>query len=677
MPDSSNRESDGGGDRTRPEQGPGRRKSTAEQDIIDLSKLETGEEAGPQKTYRLSGTWYVIFTGLAIVSGLFHFYTGGYRTLPAMAQRPIHLAFIMVFAFLLYPALRSKVTRNRPSVFDITLAILAVVSSLFVVFNLREIAEARGQVGLDQMIMGVIFTVVIIEAGRRVVGPFMLVFAAIFLGYLFIGPWLPGTILRHGGFSLERVVSHMYTSIEGVFGIAVGVSATYVYLFILFGAFLSKSGTTQVFADLALAAAGASAGGPAKVGIIASGLMGTIQGSSAANVAATGLFTIPLMKKLGFKGYFAAAVEAVASCGGQFLPPVMGASAFIMAQYLGQPYAYVAAGALLPALLYYGAVFLQVHLHAKKRNMKGIERNRLPALGRVLRRKGHLLLPIVILVGLIILQFTALYAAFMSTISIFVISSLRKDTRMSLADILDGLRMAAKGSVMTALACAIVGFVIGAVALSGLAMLITQEIVRLGAGQLLPTLLLAAVSSLVLSFGLPTTSVYIITATLVAPGLTAAGLPPLVSHLFCYYWGGVSAITPPVALAVYVGCGIAGAPVMKSGFTAMRLGIAAYIVPFYFAFWPMLITRDAQFIEIALAVLGGVVTVIALAGIGERYLFRSLPWYKFGLFFAAAPLLIAPTAWSQIAGTSLVIFVVLSEYLFHVRERQLPATNLG
>lgn len=661
---------------TSPTQGPGPRKSIAEQDLIDLSKLESTGDAGPQKTYSFQGTWYWVFTALAIISGVFHFYTGGYRTLPAMMQRPIHLAFILVFTFMLYPAFKKDVGRNRPSVFDIVFAALAVVSTLFLVFNIRAIAEARGRVSTEEMVMGVIFMVVLVEAGRRAIGMFMLVFAAVFIAYLFVGPWLPGTILRHGGFSLARVVSHMYTSIEGVFGIAIGVSATYVYMFILFGAFLSKSGTTQVFADLALAAVGTSVGGPAKVGVIASGLMGTIQGSSAANVAATGLFTIPLMKSLGFKKHFAAAVEAVASCGGQFLPPVMGASAFIMAQYLGRPYAFVAAGAMLPALLYYAAVYLQVHLHAKKNNMKGIDRSRLPALGGVLMRKGHLLLPIVVLVGMIVVGFTALFAACIATISIFVISSLRKDTRMSLTDILDGLRMAARGCITTALACAIVGFVVGAVALSGLGMLITQQIVRLGAGKLLLTLLLAALSSLVLSFGLPTTSVYIITATLVAPGLTAVGLPPLVSHLFCYYWGGVSAITPPVALAVYVASGIAGSSLMKSGFTAMRLGIAAYIVPFYFAFWPMLITRDAGIAVIALAVLGGIITIVCLAGLGERYYFRNLPWYKFALLFAAAPLLIAPTLWSQLAGTALVLFVLLSEYaIYRAENRATPVTT--
>jgi len=645
------------------ERGPGRRESIAEQDIIDLSKLDASQSSGPQTTYELTGAWFWIFTGLAIISGVFHFYTAGYRTLPAMMQRPTHLAFILVFTFMLYPAFKKDLTRNRPSVFDIMLAVLAVAGALYLVFNIRAIAEARGRVSPQEMVMGVVFMAVLIEAGRRAIGKFMLIFATVFIAYLFVGPWLPGTILRHGGFTLARVVSHMYTSIEGVFGIAVGVSATYVYLFIIFGAFLSKSGTTQVFADLALAAAGHTAGGPAKVAIIASGLMGTVQGSSAANVAATGLFTIPLMKSLGFKGYFAAGVEAVASCGGQFLPPVMGASAFIMAQYLGRPYAYVAAGALLPALLYYAAVFLQVHLHARRRGMEGIDRRRLPALGGVLLRKGHLLLPIVILVGMIVIGFTALYSAFMSTIAIFLISSLRKATRMSLVDVVDGLRMAARSCITTALACAIVGFVVGAVALSGLGMLITQQIVRAGAGLLLPTLLIAAASSLVLSFGLPTTSVYIITATLVAPGLVQVGLPPLVAHLFAYYWGGVSAITPPVALAVFVGSGIAGSPLMKSGFTAMRLGIAAYIVPFYFAFWPMLITRDAPPFQIALAILGGIVTIICLAGLGEGYYFRPLPWYKYTLLLVAVPLLIAPTLWSQPAGTAIVAYIVISELI--------------
>lgn len=643
--------------------GKGKRRSLAEQDIIDLSNLDAAATAVPQSTYELSGTWYWIFTVLAVASGVFHFwFAGGPAHMTALRLRPLHTTIVLIFTFMLYPAFKKDVTRNKPTAFDVLWALIAIAGGGWLFFNLRTISYSFGRISPEIAVLGAAYMLVMIEAGRRVVGNFMLAFAGIFIAYLFVGPWMPG-IFRHAGFSVERVVSHMYTSLEGIFGIALGVSATYVYLFIIFGSFLQKSGTTQVFADLALGLTGASAGGPAKVAVIASGLMGAVQGSSAANVATTGLFTIPLMKSLGFKAHFAAAVEAVASTGGQFLPPVMGASAFIMAQYLGRSYAFVAAGAVFPALVYYAAVYLQVHLRAKRTGMKGIDRHRLPAVSKVLLRKGHLLLPIFILVGMIVVGYTALYSAFYSIISIFIISSLRKETRMSFSDIIDGLRMAGKSIVTTSVACAVIGFVVGSVALSGLGMLITQQVIRAGGGVLLPTLLIAAASSLVLSFGLPTTSVYIITATLVAPGLVEAGLPPLAAHLFAYYWGGVSAITPPVALAVFVGCGIAGSDLMKTGFTAMRLGIAGYVVPFYFAFWPMLVTRDAPPLQIAGAIVGALLTVICLAGIGEGWLFRRLSWFKYILLFAGAPLLIAPWMWTQIAGTILVVFVVASEYI--------------
>ena len=646
--------------------------TTYTNELIDLSKLESeGDDPQSSKTYNLKGYWALAFTVIAVVSGLFHLYTGGYRPLPAMQQRPIHMAFILIFTFMLYPPLSKWRGASRPRVTDLLLVIVGSVSSFYLAWNYREISLRAGTLTQLDMIMGIIFCIVLVEAGRRAIGTIMLVLAAIFISYLFIGPYLPG-ILRHGGFSLSRVLRHMYMSVEGVFGIAIGVSATYVYLFILFGAFLSKSGTTQVFADLALAMAGHSPGGPAKVGVIASGLMGTIQGSSAANVAATGLFTIPLMKSLGFKPYFAAAVEAVASCGGQFLPPVMGASAFIMAEYLGVPYGYVAAGALLPALLYYAAVYYQIHLRAKRLGMEGIPKNRLPALKAVLLQKGHLLLPIVILIAFIVMQFTALFSAFVATFSVIIISSLRKHTRMSIKDLIEGLKMGARNSISTALACAIVGFVVGAVSLSGLGMLFTQELVRTGGGLLLPTLLLAAFASLILSFGLPTTSVYIITATLVAPGLVSVGLPPLVAHLFCYYWGGVSAITPPVALAVYVGSGIAGSNVMKSGFMAMRLGIAAYIVPFYFAYWPALVTRiDATFTDVTLAVLGGVVTIFAIAVVSELYFLRKVPLYKAGLLVLSTLFILYPNSISHVLALVITGYVIITEFVMHRREERL------
>ncbi len=629
--------------------------------IIDVTAISAKAEMHGD-TRRLAGWWATLFAVVGIASSLFHFYTAGYRPLPAMEQRPVHIALMLFLCFLLYPA--TKAGRDRqPSLFDLALSIIGGATSFYVAYNYHDIVMRGGYPTQADIIVGTIFCVCVLEAARRTMGMFLIVLAAVFVGYLFVGPYMPG-MLAHGGFNYARVIRQMYMSTEGVFGVAVGVSATYVYLFILFGAFLQKSGTTTFFTNIAFAAAGHSPGGPAKVGVLASALMGTIQGSSAANVASTGVFTIPLMKRLGFSGYYAAAVEAVASCGGQFLPPVMGASAFIMAEYLQLPYAAIASGALLPALLYYGAVYLQVHLRARKLGMEGLPRDRLPKIKGVILDQGHLVLPIFLLIGMLMAGFTALFAAFFSIIAVVVVSMLRSGTRMSVADILDALVLGARNSISTAVACAAVGFIVGSVGLTGIGLMFTQSIIRLADGALLPALLLAAGCSLFLSFGLPTTSVYIITATLVAPGLVELGVPPLVAHLFCYYWGGVSAITPPVALAAYVGAGIAGAPVMKTGFTAMRLGVAAYLVPFIFVYWPALVFwHQAPVIDVVIAVLGGLVAVFCMGGLGERYLTRMLPWWKACLLAVAVALVLHPAPIANILAVAVTLFVAVTEYL--------------
>jgi TRAP transporter 4TM/12TM fusion protein len=646
-------------------------KQQASEEIIDIEKLGAKSEV-TSSMRNLKGYWVYLVTVVAVTSSLFHFYTAGYRPLPAMQQRPVHLAFILLLTFLLYPASAKSDKNRNPGFIDVALGIIAVGCSFYLVYHYRTIALRGGWYNDYDIFVGFIFCLTLIEAARRTMGSVMLILAGISIAYLFIGPYLPG-IFQHGGFTWRRIVGHMFMSIEGVFGVAIGVAATYVYLFILFGAFLQKSGTTKLFANFALAMAGHTPGGPAKVAVIASGLMGTIQGSSAANVAATGMFTIPLMKSLGFKSHFAAAVEAVASCGGQFLPPVMGASAFIMAEYLGAPYAYVAAGAALPAILYYIAVYYQVHLRAIKVGMVGIPRNRLPAVKGVIIKEGHLLLPIVILITMLILKYTALFAAFFSILAIVIISALRKETRMSLRDIIEALELGAKNAISTSVCCAVVGFVVGSVSLSGLGMLLTHSIIKLGQGLLLPTLLISAASSLVLSMGLPTTAVYIITATLVAPGLVALGVAPLVAHLFCYDWGGVSAITPPVALAAYVAAGIAGSNIMKTGFTAMRLGAAAYILPFYFVYHPALIARGTStFLEIALAVLGGLVAVFCMGAIGEQYLVRRLPWYKSFMLITAIILIMYPTTFPQVLAVLLALFVGITEYIKRSTDRRPP-----
>jgi TRAP transporter 4TM/12TM fusion protein len=646
-------------------------KQQASEEIIDIEKLSAKSEL-TSSMRNLKGYWVYLVTAVAVTSSLFHFYTAGYRPLPAMQQRPIHLAFILFLTFILYPA-SAKTDKNRnPGFIDLVFGIIAAGCSVYLVYHYRTIALRGGWYNDYDIFVGIIFCLVLIEAARRTMGKVMLLLAGISITYLFLGPYMPG-IFQHGGFTWRRIVGHMFMSIEGVFGVAIGVAATYVYLFILFGAFLQKSGATKLFANFALAMAGHSPGGPAKVAVIASGLMGTIQGSSAANVAATGMFTIPLMKSLGFKGYFAAAVEAVASCGGQFLPPVMGASAFIMAEYLGKPYAYVAAGAALPAILYYIAVYYQVHLRALKVGMVGIPRNRLPALKEVVVKEGHLLLPIVLLVTMLILKYTALFAAFFSILAIIVISALRRETRMSLRDIIEALELGAKNAISTSICCGVVGFIVGSVSLSGLGMLLTHSIIKLGQGLLLPTLLISAASSLVLSMGLPTTAVYIITATLVAPGLVSLGVAPLVAHLFCYYWGGVSAITPPVALAAYVAAGIAGANIMKTGFTAMRLGAAAYILPFYFIYHPALLPRGVStLLEVILAILGGLVAIFCIGALGEQYLVRRLPWYKSFMLITAVVLIMYPTTLPQVLAVLLALFVGITEYIKRTTDRRPP-----
>ncbi len=641
--------------------------------VIDIDALQVQSDV-PSTTRQLTAHWAFIFAAVAVVASLFHLYTAGYRPLPAMEQRPIHMASMLFLGFLIYPAAKSRLAGN-PGIADVILALVGAGSAYYLAYNYLDIVMRGGYPTEVDIVVGTIFCLVVLEAARRTIGMFLVVLSALFLAYLFFGPSLPG-VLAHGGFSYERIIRQMYMSTEGIFGVAVGVSATYVYLFILFGAFLQKSGTTTFFTNLAFAAAGHSPGGPAKVGILASGMMGMIQGSSAANVASTGVFTIPLMKRLGFRGYFAAAVEAVASCGGQFLPPVMGASAFIMAEYLQVPYAQVALGAILPAVLYYAAVYLQVHLRARKLGMQGLPRDRLPIVRHVVLSHGHLVLPIFLLIGMLLFGFTPLFAAFFSIISVIFISALRAHTRMGLRDIIDALVLGARNTISTAIACAAVGFIVGAAALSGIGLLMTQSIIGIADGNLLPALLLAAGASLFLSFGLPTTSVYIITATLAAPSLVEMGLPPLVAHLFCYYWGGVSAITPPVALAAYVGAGIANAPLMKTGFTAMRLGMAAYIVPFVFVYAPALVLwQSAPLWQVAVAAASGVVAVICMAALGEQYAFRALSLPKLGLLLVAVILIVAPALWTSVIAVLIVCGLLGFEYSRTRSKTSEPATN--
>jgi TRAP transporter 4TM/12TM fusion protein len=452
----------------------------------------------------------------------------------------------------------------------------------------------------------------------------------------------------------------MYLTTEGIFGIAIGVSSTYIFLFVLFGAFLSKSGMGQFFNDLAMAIAGSGKGGPAKVAVVSSGLLGSINGSAVANVVTTGAFTIPLMKKIGYEPEFAGAVEATASCGGQILPPVMGATAFIMAEYLGVPYIKIAAVAVVPALLYYLGVITIIHLRASKNGLVGLPKEELPKVSQVMKERGHLLIPLIGLLYLLIKGYTPIYAAFYSIIMTIAASTLRKETRMSFKDIIDALEEGARTALGVAMACATVGLIIGVATLTGFGLKLAGAILFLGKGNLFATLVLTMIACIVLGMGLPSIPAYIITATMAAPALAEMGIPPLVSHMFVFYFGMLANLTPPVALAAFAGAGIAGGNTTQTGIQAVKIALAGFVVPYIFAFNNALLLIDTTVLEASVVIVTAVIGVFAL-GVGvEGYLFRATNALIRLLFFVSAFALIIPGIETDIVG--IVIFAALCVY---------------
>lgn len=505
---------------------------------------------------RPAGFSKIVVSVWLIAMSLFHLYTAGIGLLPTSIHRAVHLTFAIVAVFLLYPGRKGQ-DKTRIPWYDWILAATAGLGTGYIVFFFNEIARRGAQVQPHEVWLGILTIVMVLEAGRRVAGKVLPSLSILFLLYCYFGRYMP-FMFMHRGYSINRIIQHMYLTQEGIFGVALGVSSTFVFMFILFGAFLGKSGGARFFNELALAIAGHSPGGPAKVAIVASGLLGTINGSSVANVATTGAFTIPLMKKVGYKPEFAGAVEACASTGGQFMPPIMGAGAFIMSEFLGISYLRIAAAAIIPAVLYYSALFIAVHLRARHRNLEGLSKEVLPALKDVLVKDGHLVVPLVVIIGMLLNRFTPLAAAFWGIISVVAVSLLRKHTRMGIRETLGALEEGARGALGVAIACALVGFIVGTSSLTALGLTISNNIIDISKGLLFPTLLLSMVACLILGMGLPTTANYIVTSTMIAPALIKMGVLPLAAHLFVFYFGIMADLTPPVCLAAFTGAGIAG-----------------------------------------------------------------------------------------------------------------------
>lgn len=617
------------------------------------------------------GIWHYIICAVCILFSCFQLYTAIFGVLDAHLQRTIHLCFGLVLIYLLYPA-RKSWSRKKMNPLDAILAILSVVATMYLVINYKELVTRAGMNTPTDIVIGVIGVLLVFEATRRTVGWPMLTVALVFLAYAFLGPYMPG-ILAHRGVSFDELVSHLYFTTEGIFGVPMGVSSTFIFLFILFGAYLDATGLGKFFIDFANALAGWAVGGPAKVAVLSSGLMGTVSGSSVANVAGTGSFTIPMMKKLGYRPSFAGAVEAAASTGGQLMPPVMGAAAFLMAEFVGVPYIDVVKAAVIPAVLYYTGIWLSVHYEAKKYGLKGTPRDELPKFGPLLKEKGHLALPLIVIVYLLVTGYTPMRAALYAIGLTIVCACLRKNTRITFKQFVDGLITGAQSVLGVLIACASAGIIIGVVTKTGVGLKLATALLDLAGGQMLPAMFFTMVTSLILGMGVPTTANYVITSTIAAPALVQMKVPVLAAHMFAFYFGIVADVTPPVALAAYAGAGIAGANPMKTGVTAAKLAIAAFVVPYIFVLAPQLLMINATAPTILMAMVTAIIGMwgLSLAMIG--FCQHPLNAIQRIAFFIGGLCLIIPGSMTDLIG----IVILLLGYQWQRRNSGGPLPNVG
>ncbi len=660
-----------------------------EQTKLNLEELMRKYDT--ESRFRILSGWQGKLVALiAVGMSCFHFYTSGFGLLLAQKQGAVHLAFTLALVFLLYPASSKQSKTSGIPFYDFILGAIGVASAMYLVVFFNELVTRAGLPTQTDLIMGFLLIVTLLEATRRISNPVLPCLAVIALLYCYFGRSMPDMI-AHRGFNISRIVNHMYLGTEGIFGTPLEVSSTFVFMFILFGAVLEKTGLGKFIIDLSLALAGWSTGGPAKVAVVSSGLMGTVSGSSVANVCTTGMFTIPLMKSVGYEPYFAGAVEAVASTGGQIMPPVMGAAAFIMAQILGVPYIEVAIAAVVPALLYYFAVMVQVHFEACRLGLRGIPWKQLPPLGPLLKTKGFLLIPLVAIIYFLLAGYTPLKAAFNGILVSFALSWLNKETRLTPEKLYDAFQSGARSAIGVACACATVGMVVGMGTLTGLALKIAGAIVAMaevspdgllaaiGASlfSLAPgaevtaetaalaltkifTLFFTMIASLILGMGLPTTANFIVTSTMAAPALFLLGVPPMAAYMFVFYFGIAADLTPPVALAAYAGAGIAGSDPMKTGVTSFKLALAGFLVPYIYVYNPMLLFIDVEPFYMAQAICSALIGVFLLAMFTIGYFKAHLAWYMRVVAFVGAICLLIPGTISDLLGLAVlaVIYVM-------------------
>ncbi len=677
----------------------------AEEDITSIMSKFDRESAFRM----LTGHRNLIIAGILILFSIIQLFSTWW-IIPSTHMRPLHLAFVMGLAYLLYPA-RKKSRKDTLPWYDVALAVVSVVVCLYPVVFFQKIVS-QNSLEMYELIIGGIGIVLLFEACRRVVGLPIVVIALVFIAIGFFGRSMPG-FLGNRGFSLKNIIRHLFYTQEGVFGTPLGASSTFIFLFILFGSFLEKTGVGDFFIDLSNALAGTRRGGPAKVAVITSALEGTVSGSSVANTVGSGSFTIPMMKNLGYRPEFAAAVEAAASTGGQIMPPVMGAAAFLMSEIIGLPYSVIVKAAIIPALLYFAGIYIITDIEARKQGLKGLTRDQMPSLKRIMLERGHLILPLVAIVWVLSSGYTPSVAALTGLLCAALGSYLRTGAELLVAvfrrrsrepfgailrrsaglrpmDYLKALEGGARSILGVALACGVAGIIAGMITLTGIGLKMGAGLTALAGGNILLLLVFTMLTSIILGMGVPTTANYLITSTIMAPivakALTGAlpdvygalaalspGIAILPAHLFTFYFGIIADITPPVALAAMAGAAIAKSDPLRTGIEASRLAIAAFLVPYIFVFNPQMLMLNAAWYEVLQI---AITSLLGMVGIGmavEKYWTSKLNILQQLMALAGGLMLIDPNWLTDIGGIVLIALVIAWQQFRPTKTRPMAA----
>lgn len=645
-----------------------------EQNIDQKALLEEFEKESRTRNF-VSPILEKALRWIALIVTFYHLaYASGYIRPETLRHRSVHVGMILFMTFAIYPAFK-KSSRKVIAWYDYILMILSIVIPAYMWVNYQAIIDRVGDANQMDVIMGTILVVLVIEASRRITGWALPIIGVIFMIYALMGVRqglipinVPGVFL-HRGFRWTKLIGHLFSNTEGIYGTSVNVASTYIFLFIVFGEIMNKCGMGKFFNDIAIGLAGHTKGGPAKVAVIAAGLLGSINGSAIANVVTTGAFTIPLMKKIGYSKEFSGAVSSTASVGGQLLPPIMGAAAFIMAETLGIKYKVIVVSAAIPALIYYLGIIFQIQMRASKDKLNGMPKDELPKVKETMKVYGHLIIPILFLVYMLFFSgYTVIKGAFLTILMTIVIAQLKKETRMTIKDIEAAFIASAKSTVSVAIACACVGIVIGVSSLTGFTINMASTIISLGGKSLLLTLVFTMITCMILGMGLPSIPAYIITVTIAAPALIELGIRPLAAHLFCFYFAMFANITPPVALASFAAAGISGGNPMKTGIVSVKLALAGFIIPYMFVYNNQLLLIDTTFLQGIQVAITACIGVFLISAAVEGFLYTKVNILMRGLMLIGAFLLIDSSMLTDLIGVGTFVVVIFIQKMLAKKE---------